>query len=121
MRSVKNAGLEPCEVRVRLGEVGTDVQTGEEVFWNLNGSGHSPHFAIMGEVGSGKTRTLIAMVCQIRAVTPVPLLIFDLKGDLRDNPVLRNEFGAQVINVPLEPVPLDVLAVADNLTGRPAA
>lgn len=69
-------------VAVPIGEVGEDADTGEPVFFPLNAPGGSPHMAIMGGVGSGKTRTAARMLRAIRDVVPVPLLAFDFKGDL---------------------------------------
>jgi hypothetical protein len=97
-------------VRLRLGEPGTDVSTGEQVTWLLNGKG-SPHIALMGGTGSGKTRLARCLLGQIRKLTKVPCIIFDFKGDLAGNPAFVSEVGASVVNSPSHPVPLDVLFI----------
>lgn len=110
-------GLAPEAVplRIPIGEVATDVATGEPVTWPLNAKGGSPHAAFMGGVGSGKTRTAAFMLRELRQRMPVPLLAFDFKGDLADeHNRLHEAFAAQVLVPPRDPVPLDVLALADR-------
>lgn len=104
------------EIQVPIGEVGEDVATKEQVLWNVNGKGGSPHSAIMGGSGSGKTVTAAAMLRAIRTHAPVPLLAFDFKGDLasfvgtrKDEIALGDAYEAQVIEPPRMPIPLDVL------------
>lgn len=104
---VPEDGLDALAVELLVGEVGIDVATGEKVVWPATGPGGSPHAAIMGGIGSGKTRTAVAMLKQLRAIVPVPILTFDFKGDLSET--FKGEFGATVIAPPREPVPLDVL------------
>ncbi|MCX7686089.1 MAG: type IV secretion system DNA-binding domain-containing protein [Acetobacteraceae bacterium] len=105
----------PTALRVPVGELGQDRSSGETVFWLVNGKGGSPHAAIMGGVGSGKTRTAVAMLRAIRAVTPVPLIAFDFKGDMADDKnQLDRVFEATVLSPPRDPIPLDVLYLADQ-------
>lgn len=99
-------------VTVRLGDPGTDLTTAQPAFWVLNGKG-SPHVALMGGTGSGKTRLARSMLAQIRTQTKVPCLIFDFKGDLAGNSTFVKEVGATVVISPHAPVPLDVLHLAD--------
>jgi DNA sulfur modification protein DndE len=103
-------------VVLRLGEVGTDTQTQQPVRWILNGPGESPHVAIMGKIGSGKTRTGMDLIRQIRKQTGCPVLLFDMaKGDLAANAGLIHELEATVIRAPKEPIPLDVLHIAERV------
>ena len=107
--------LDAVALRLPIGEVATDIATGEVVTWALNGPGGSPHAAFMGGVGSGKTRTAAFMLRELRSRTPVPLLAFDFKGDLADERNrLHEAFAATVLEPPHDPVPLDVLALADH-------
>ncbi|MCS6891159.1 MAG: type IV secretion system DNA-binding domain-containing protein [Rhodovarius sp.] len=109
------AGPEPAAVSVPVGEIGTDRATGQTVFWRVNARGGSPHAAIMGGVGSGKTRTAAAMLRRIRATTPVPLIAFDFKGDMADDKnQLDRAFQAKVVSPPHQPIPLDVLWLGDR-------
>ncbi|WP_348246377.1 hypothetical protein, partial [Salmonella enterica] len=45
------------EVRVRVGSVSELFESGEPVDFALNGPGTSPHIALMGGSGKGKTTT----------------------------------------------------------------
>lgn len=102
------------QVDVPIGEVAEDVATKEKITWSLNGQGGSPHSAIMGGVGSGKTRTAVAMLRSIRDQAAVPLIAFDFKGDLGTDASgggyhIDKLFEARVLEPPREPIPLDVL------------
>ena len=99
-----------CPVSVPLGEVATDLATGERVEWLINASGGAPHFAVMGETGSGKTRTGMSMIRSIRAQAGCPVILFDMsKGGLARDPDLVRELGATVVDPLRSPIPLDVL------------
>ena len=106
---VPEGGLDPTSIELLVGEIGLDVATGEPVVWSATAGGGSPHAAIMGGVGSGKTRTAMAMLRQLRGCVNVPILAFDFKGDLAGDYKLHETFGATVVSPPREPVPLDVL------------
>ncbi|TCK42392.1 uncharacterized protein DUF87 [Paraburkholderia sp. BL8N3] len=116
LRQAKTQKFRPIAkgVTIRVGEKGTDVDTGAEIIWTVNGPGGSPHMALMGSVGTGKTRTAKAILSQLRSENPVPIIAFDLKGDLRDDADFINALGASVIEVPRQSVPLDVLSVDRN-------
>ncbi len=94
-----------------VGEIAEDADSGEPVSFPLNVAGGSPHMAIMGGVGSGKTRTAALMLKRIRQSGALPLLAFDFKGDLSSTYGLDEVFSAHVVSPPRMPVPLDVLAV----------
>ena len=100
------------EIILPVGEIAEDVQTGETVQFPLNAAGGSPHMAIMGGAGSGKTRTALHMLGKLRQHGEIPLLAFDFKGDLSSR--LEGTFAATSVNPPRVPVPLDVLFVASN-------
>jgi DNA sulfur modification protein DndE len=99
-------------ITVRLGDPGIDERTALPALWLLNGKG-SPHVALMGGTGSGKTRLARSLLAQIRQQTKVPCLIFDFKGDLAGNPAFVNDVSATVVSSPNSPVPLDVLYISD--------
>jgi hypothetical protein len=100
-------------ITLRLGDPGTNVSTGDPVTWLLNGKG-SPHVALMGGTGSGKTRLARSLLAQIRQQAKVPCVIFDFKGDLAGNPEFVKDVGATVISSPAHPVPLDVLHIPEK-------
>ena len=113
--SVGSAPTVTGEVRLSIGEVARDVRTDENVEFALNSSGGSPHMALMGGVGSGKTRTAVHILKAMRCFGSVPLLAFDFKGDLAEG--LSAAYGAEVLRPPDESIPLDVLHVgADDDT-----
>ncbi|MCY4468932.1 MAG: type IV secretion system DNA-binding domain-containing protein [Thiotrichales bacterium] len=109
-------------VHLSVGEAGRDDRTGEHVTFALNGAGGSPHMAIMGGVGSGKTRTAIHVLKDLRRFGGVPLLAFDFKGDLTEG--LSADYDAGILSPPDDSVPLDVLHVGsrdDNAIRKAAA
>lgn len=107
------------QIDVPIGEIGEDVATKDKLLWSLNGRGGSPHCAIMGGVGSGKTRTAVAMLQSIREQASVPLLAFDFKGDLGTDASgggyhIDELFEARTLEPPRSPIPLDVLSLASK-------
>ena len=104
-------------LNLRIGDPGTDERTGAITNWLLNGKG-SPHVAIMGGTGTGKTRVARSLLGQIREAAKVPCVIFDFKGDLAGNPVFVSELDATVITSPSTPVPLDVLHIPNRSAGE---
>ena len=102
------------EIRIKIGNPGTNVDNNEAVYWTLNKSG-SPHVAIMGGTGSGKTRLAIDLISQIKNIANVPVILFDFaKGDLANNSSLVSQLKANVISVPSSSVPLDVFNVKNK-------
>lgn len=104
------------QISVPVGEVAEDVSSGDKVVWELNAPGGSPHSAIMGGVGSGKTRTAVAMLRAIRERVAVPLIAFDFKGDLGTDATgagyqIEKTFEAETVEPPRQAVPLHVLAL----------
>lgn len=113
---VGNSAIPESNITVPIGEISEETTTNEKVLWNLNGAGGSPHSAIMGGVGSGKTRTAVAMLKSIHEQVEVPLIAFDLKGDLGTDDGgngyhIEQLFGADVVSPPHQPIPLNVLAL----------
>lgn len=82
----------------------------------LNGAGYSPHVAIMGQAGSGKTRVMTSIIQQIRHQAQCPVILVDLgKGDLANNDSLIREIGAEIVTVPEMPIPLDMCYVSERV------
>lgn len=106
------AGRDPIPVLVDLGR---EVDTNEPFHWTVNGVGYSPHVAVMGQAGSGKTRTMLEMLMQVRKQSGAPIILMDLgKGDLANQHGFIDAIGARVLRVPEEPVPLDMFHGSDD-------
>lgn len=71
-------------------ELGKGIDAPHEQYKHLvNGVGTSPHMAIMGQSGSGKTRIMKEVLKQIHAQTAAPVILLDLgKGDLSNDTAL---------------------------------
>lgn len=96
-------------------DLGSEVDTNEPFRWKVNGVGYSPHVAVMGQVGSGKTRTMLEMLVQVRKQSGAPVILLDLgKGDLANRHDFINAIDARVIRVPQEPIPLDMFYGSDD-------
>lgn len=108
-------------ITLPIGEIALDVQSQEPVHFPLNAAGGSPHMALMGGAGSGKTRTAVYMLRRLREQAKVPILAFDFKGDLAET--LGDVFEAGILNPPRTPIPLDVLytSAKDDTSLREAA
>lgn len=93
-------------VHINLGD---ELDTGVPYEWLINGVGYSPHIAIMGQAGSGKTRTMLEALKQVHAQTNVPVVLLDLgKGELADDEKLAQALNAKVLRVPADSIPLDM-------------
>lgn len=100
-------------------DLGTDPVTRIPITWTLNGRGGSPHVAIMGTLGTGKTRTAMQYLRQIARTTPASVLLFDMaKGDLTSDKDLVSALDATVIESPRMQIPLDVLALPSRDPGE---
>ena len=108
-------------VSLSVGEVAQDARTDESVEFVVNEAGGSPHMAILGGVGSGKTRTAVHMLKNLRHFGDAPLLAFDFKGDLAEG--LQAVYDAEILRPPKTVIPLDVLHVtsSDNNAVKSAA
>jgi hypothetical protein len=97
--------------------VGNDARTGETVSYSLNAAGQSPHIAVMGRNGSGKTRTGLSLLSSLASSLrlPVPCLVFDYaKGDIATNKEFVKQMEASVICVPDQVIPLSPLVLPSD-------
>ena len=96
-------------------KIGTRIDKDEDFEWCINGVGYSPHMAIMGQAGAGKTRVLLNILQQIKETTSSSILLFDLgKGDLADKPELASSLNAKVLRIPEDAIPLDIFHFNDK-------
>jgi len=108
----EGASRDPIPVHVNLG---SEVDTDAAFRWTVNGVGYSPHVAVMGQAGSGKTRTMLEMLIQVHKQSGAPIILLDLgKGDLANRSDFIQAIGARVLRVPEQPIPLDMFYGSDE-------
>jgi len=96
-------------------KIGSSVDKNEEYKHLLNGVGYSPHVAIMGQAGSGKTRIMLNFLEDIKTQTAAPVILLDLgKGDLAHDVKFIKMLNASVIEVPNSAIPLDMFYGSDQ-------
>lgn len=97
-------------------DLGKAVDAPHEQYKRLvNGVGTSPHMAIMGQSGSGKTRIMKEVLKQIYAQTAAPVILLDLgKGDLVNDTALIDALGAKILRVPEDGIPLDMFYASNQ-------
>ena len=105
-------GIPP--VCVRIGTVSTNLDTGEEVSVVVNEQSTSPHIALMGKNGRGKTYTAVQMADSVVEQSGAPLLFIDPKKEYVEGEQLSNRWPAEsvrpeVVRVGQKPIPLDFL------------
>jgi len=113
-KQVGDAPAFASEMTLPIGEVSREIGSNKQVSWGMNAPGGSPHCAIMGGVGSGKTRTAVAIIRAIREKSKVPVIAFDFKGDLVSGYGIEKLLDAEVVAPPRIPVPLDVLTLSSG-------
>ena len=64
----------PAAILIDLGKV---VNSQESFLWRVNGVGYSPHVAVMGQAGSGKTRTMLKLLTQVHKQSGAPVILLD--------------------------------------------
>lgn len=97
-------------LRLTLGQA---VRGGADVVVDLNRPGTSPHVAIMGRSGSGKTRCAKKFLAQLAkgGSRSIPLLVFDYaKGDIAGDDGFVRALDGKALVVPDELVPLVPIA-----------
>lgn len=115
---------------IRLGDVSEEERSGTPVDVPLNAPMISPHIAVIGADGTGKTRTAMGIAAQIVEGARIPVAWIDTTGDVVRNGALveRPEDGRTLAGwlpavEPLDasrgPLPLDVFALPEG--GGPGA
>lgn len=102
------------EIRIPIGPISRAFPDGERVELVLNGPGTSPHIALMGKAGRGKTTTGLQIAFEIHRQAGTPFLIIDPKGEFVDNGQLTGTLAAAgiqagAIEAGQQPIPLDFL------------
>jgi len=99
--------------------LGYDKISNEPVEYRLNAPGSSPHIAIMGRNGTGKTRTGLSFLERLTSNAPIslPFLIFDYaKGDISSNSEFVKLTGAKIIKLPDNKIPIAPLSIPNRDT-----
>lgn len=102
------------EIRLKVGSVSRTFPGGEAIDFAINGKGTSPHIALMGKVGSGKTTTGVQMAIEIAQKARIPFLFIDPKGEFVSDGQLAGSLAEagldiQAIEVGGQSIPLDFL------------
>ncbi len=80
-----------------------------EAQWLVNGQGYAPNIALMGQAGSGKTRSMLKLLEQAQEQSGAPIILLDLgKGELAQKTELAKRLNAEVLQVPEQAIPLDM-------------
>lgn len=105
------------EIRVKVGAVSQTYPGDKPVDFVLNGQGTSPHIALMGAVGRGKTTTGVQIAMEIVGKSHAPFIFIDPKGEFVSNgavigPFAELEVPVEAIEIGVQPIPLDFLPSA---------
>lgn len=106
------------EIRLKVGSVSTAFDDGTPTDFVLNGPGTSPHIALMGGSGKGKTTTGIQIAKQLIAGAGLPFLFIDNKGEFVEDGRLSGALSSlpgdvNAIEVGTGVIPLDFLPNPD--------
>ena len=105
----------PAPVRTGAVRVDIGVDTAEAgqgtVAFHVNKAGSSPHMALMGRSGGGKTQLAMGIAQEIVEQSGAPILAFDFKGDLAEK--WAGRLNAKVVDLMEESLPLSVLTMPD--------
>ena len=107
-------GIAAKLVSLKVGPTSLSFDSGEPVELVLNGLGTSPHIALMGGSGKGKTTTGIQISRQIVEQTKSSFFFIDNKGEFVENGKLvgaLKDFKGDIrpIEVGHQPIPLDFM------------
>jgi DNA sulfur modification protein DndE len=110
-RVVRTFEPRPGPVGLPIGPLSVELSSSKPVRFFLNAKGTSPHVAIMGTLGTGKTLIAKTMMKAAHQQSGCPVLVFDMgKGDLAGDEELVRALDAEVLAPPRRPVPLDIFA-----------
>lgn len=112
--SEPSSGMPAKKVSVKVGPTSVLFDSGEPIELVLNGPGTSPHIALMGGSGKGKTTTGIQIARQIVEQTKASFFFIDNKGEFVDNGGLvgaLSEYQSKFspVEVGHQAIPLDFL------------
>lgn len=102
------------EIKLKVGSASRTHPGDKAVEFVLNGQGTSPHIALMGAVGKGKTTTGVQIALEIMEKAGIPILFIDPKGEFVVDGQLAGAFApharsVRAIEVGQHPIPLNFL------------
>lgn len=112
-------GIRGEGVKFPVGRVLNSIGDKEAVFWPSNTALNQMNVGVVGDLGTGKTQLLKALITQLRSQTagtqetPVSTLIFDYKRDFQDEEFL-NAVGGRVLRP--QGIPLNIFALPNGYT-----
>ncbi|MCC3302159.1 ATP-binding protein [Arthrobacter sp. zg-Y895] len=112
-------GIRGEGVRFPVGRVLNSIGNKEAVFWPGNTALNQMNVGVVGDLGTGKTQLLKALITQLRSQasdvqeTPVSTLVFDYKRDFQDEEFL-SAVGGRVLRP--QGIPLNIFALPNGYT-----
>ena len=112
-------GIRGEGVRFPVGRVLNSIGEKEAVFWPGNTALNQMNIGVVGDLGTGKTQLLKALITQLRSQaadvqeTPVSTLVFDYKRDFQDEEFL-SAVGGRVLRP--QGIPLNIFALPNGYT-----
>jgi hypothetical protein len=110
-------------VRFSVGRLLNSVGKADAEYWPSNTALNQLNIGVVGDLGTGKTQLLKALVYQLRTLTgelqeaPASVLVFDYKRDFQDADFLRR-VGGKVLSP--SGIPLNVFALRGEYTALAA-
>ncbi|MCQ2001479.1 ATP-binding protein [Arthrobacter zhaoxinii] len=112
-------GIRGEGVMFPVGRVLNSIGDKEAVFWPGNTALNQMNVGVVGDLGTGKTQLLKALITQLRSQaaeaqeTPVSTLVFDYKRDFQDEEFL-SAVGGRVLRP--QGIPLNIFALPNGYT-----
>jgi len=116
---VLESGISGAGVRFAVGRLLDSVRDTDATFWPSNTRLNQLNIGVVGDLGTGKTQLLKALVHQLRSecaanqTTPLSVLILDYKRDYQDEDFLSAVGGIALVP---QNIPLDVFGIQGERT-----
>jgi len=108
-------GVRDEGIRFPVGSLLESVRSGEASFWPSNTDLNQLNIGLVGDLGTGKTQLLQALIAKLRRgaaesqSTPISVLVIDYKGDFQ-KPSFLEAVGGEVLDP--RGIPLDVFGIS---------
>lgn len=110
-------------IRFKVGHLLHSIGDAEATFWPSNTALNQMNIGVVGDLGTGKTQLLKALVYQLRLQTPrvqeppLSMLIFDYKRDFQD-PSFLETVGGRLLRP--QRIPLNLFAISGDYSRQKA-